>query len=174
MFWNPTGLIVTLHSDAQTALKGQRGIWVCSLFPHRENCLHWTLFRGPKDLKAQCLQKVWLLVGSSGHTHPRPLSFGDTMFPLVLAQRWTKEWDLEDRKELDTNKMYSLPLLSDLILVYNNSSTTFLICLPDFPRLTPIWFWASACDSTVYWLEPGESGRPVFCTQQPLCHLLRV
>lgn len=71
----PQGPTVTLHSNVQIMLRRQQGNWVRSLFSHRENCMHWTLFWSPKDLKAQCLQKAWLLVGSSGHMHPSSLSF---------------------------------------------------------------------------------------------------
>lgn len=75
MHGNPAGPIVMLQNDVQTALQRQQGNWRRSLFLHRESFMGWTLFRGPEDLETQCLQKMWLLTGSSGHAHPRSLSF---------------------------------------------------------------------------------------------------
>lgn len=68
----------------------------------------------PKDLEIQCLQKCdfWLL--ALGVHILGPCLFSNTMFLLLLAQHWTEEWDVEDRKEPYTNKNCNTLLLSYL------------------------------------------------------------
>ena len=64
------------------------------------------------------------------------------------------------------------------VLVYTHLSTVLVICLPAFfryfPWLTHILFSLSTCDLNSWTFESEESSRLMFCTQQLLCHLIRV
>lgn len=121
------------------------------LFLYGKSFMDWTHFRSTKDLENQRSSAYknhdfWLSV--SGVHILGPCLFSNTIFLLILAQHWTKEGDLEDRKGPYTNENCNT-LLSFLFMkfigtflfmkfigvsVYTHLSIVLVVCLPAFVK----------------------------------------
>lgn len=153
---NPAGPIA-LQSDVPSALQRQQGKWGCVVFLRRGSLMDWNIFRDPEDLETQCLQKVWLLRGSSGRVHPGSLSFLATCCSFLVwhsAELKSGIWKTEKSPILikTTVRSYYLTFLlvefiGNSVSAYTHPSTVLVICLPAFlryfPWLTPILFSVS-------------------------------
>lgn len=70
-----------------------------------------TLQRHWRSRNSACTKKCIFWLSASGVHILSPCLFSNIMFLLILAHHWTKEWDLEARKELYTNKKTALHIL---------------------------------------------------------------